>query len=129
MKRNMDDLFLILVMLMATEIHADQSNLSHAYKNCLDRINSTTEMLACSVTERKFQDNRLNQAYQKVLKALNNEQKKQLQTVQRLWIPYRDANCTFYSDNDGGTVSSLNINACLIEMTAQRAVELERFKQ
>ena len=58
---------------------------------------------------------------------LEPARKKQLQTVQRLWLQFRDANCDFYADPDGGTLARLGANECMMTLTAQRAQELEGF--
>ena len=56
--------------------------------------------------------------------------KKQLQEAQRSWINYRDANCAFYDDPDGGTLARVNANAnaCMMTTTVNRARELESFR-
>ena len=54
--------------------------------------------------------------------------KKQLQEAQRSWINYRDANCAFYDDPDGGTLARVNANSCMMTATADRANELERLR-
>jgi uncharacterized protein YecT (DUF1311 family) len=55
--------------------------------------------------------------------------KKQLQDAQRLWIKYRDANCQFYVDPEGGTAASVNAASCVMTATAGRSKELEGFKE
>jgi len=52
-----------------------------------------------------------------------------LQEAQRAWIKYRDTNCDFYYDPDGGTLARVNANSCMMTSTADRARELESFKQ
>ena len=60
---------------------------------------------------------------------LNPERKKQLQAVQRAWLKYRDGNCSFYDDPDGGTLARVSANNCMMTSTASRARELEGFMQ
>ena len=48
-----------------------------------------------------------------------------LLAAQRAWITYRDANCSFYFDPDGGTIARVNSNSCFMSATATRAKELE----
>lgn len=47
-----------------------------------------------------------------------------LRDVQRKWMAYRDANCQFYADPDGGILARVAANACLLRMTAERVEEL-----
>jgi uncharacterized protein YecT (DUF1311 family) len=55
--------------------------------------------------------------------------KTQLLEAQRAWIKFRDVNCSFYLDPDGGTLARVSANDCVMTTTASRAVELEQFKQ
>jgi uncharacterized protein YecT (DUF1311 family) len=82
-------------------------------------------MLECGDAEYKLQDIRLNKAYKALQQNLNIERKKQLQETQRLWIKFKESNCNFYFDPDGGSMARLNANSCLILSTADRAKELE----
>lgn len=71
------------------------------------------------------QDQQLNRNYQVLMAELTAERKKQLQTAQRLWIQYRDANCQFYLDPDGGSMATIAAADCSLQMTADRARELK----
>ncbi|WP_152486817.1 lysozyme inhibitor LprI family protein [Halopseudomonas pelagia] len=71
------------------------------------------------------QDIRLNEAYRTLTGNLTGNRKKELLAAQRLWIRYRDANCKVYAYPDGGTASAVHAASCELEMTAQRAKELE----
>ena len=111
----------------ATGIGAD-GLLSRKYSACMDRFsNNNNYMVRCIAGETKRQDTRLNEAYQAAMALQAPERKKQLQAAQRLWIQFRDANCGFYMDPQGGTLARLSANDCLMTSTAQRAKELEGF--
>ena len=56
---------------------------------------------------------------------LTPARKKQLQTAQRLWLQYRDANYQFYADPDGGTAAGVAAADCVLQMTADRGRELK----
>lgn len=108
---------------------ADEVELTQQFSICMDRSNGVTvEMLNCIGAETQRQDVRLNQAYKEVMASLTPERKKQLQDAQRAWIKYRDANCDFYADPDGGTLATVSSNDCFMSATAARAKELEGFK-
>ncbi len=85
----------------------------------------TVEMLNCIDEELVTQDGRLNGAYKKLTKQLAAARKSQLVAAQRLWVQYRDANCEFYSDPEGGTAAAIARNECVLTQTAMRAKELE----
>lgn len=108
---------------------ADEVELSQQFSSCMDRSGGVTvEMLDCIGAETQRQDIPLNQAYRDVMASLTPERKKQLQEAQRAWIRYRDANCDFYADPDGGTMAAVSSNDCFMSTTASRAKELENFK-
>lgn len=99
--------------------------LSATFQTCLDKSGGVTfEMRECISAEYERQDQLLNRNYQALMADLTPERKKQLQTAQRLWIQYRDANCQFYLDPDGGTAAGVAAADCVLQMTAARAREL-----
>lgn len=109
---------------------ADDTGLTKQYSTCMDNSGGVTSgMLDCISAETKYQDIRLNKAYKKVITKLSTSRKKQLQDVQRIWLKYRDANCNFYADPDGGTLATVNSNDCFLSTTASRAKELEGFEE
>lgn len=109
---------------------ADDLGLTRQYSSCMDKAAGVTaNMLDCMGAETKRQDARLNKAYKDVMAQLSAARKKPLQEAQRAWIKYRDANCSFYADPDGGTLATVNSNDCFMSATASRAKELESFKQ
>jgi uncharacterized protein YecT (DUF1311 family) len=104
----------------------DQSKYSPAFQPCLDKANGvTTDMVNCIGIEIEVQDKRLNAAYKAAMAKQNSARKKELQNVQRLWVQYRDANCGFAFDPDGGTMAHIETTNCVLAMTEERADELE----
>lgn len=91
----------------------------------MDGANTTVDMVNCNAKETKVQDERLNKAYKTALAAQEGDRKGKLQDVQRLWIKYRDANCSFAGSATGGTIDQVNGSGCLLDMTQTRAQELE----
>lgn len=109
---------------------ADDAGLTKQFSDCMDRSGGVTvDMLNCIAAETKAQDGRLNKAYKEVMAQLVASRKKQLQDAQRAWIKYRDANCNFYADPDGGTMAFVSSSGCFMSATASRAKELESFKE
>lgn len=109
---------------------AQDAGLSKHFSACMDKSGGVTvDMLDCIGAETKIQDARLNKAYKNVMSQLSPARKKQLQDAQRAWIKYRDTNCNFYADPDGGTMATVSLNDCFMSATASRAKEIEGFKE
>ncbi len=110
--------------------HAQDANLTKQFSVCMDKSGGVTQhMVECIDAEIKRQDARLNKAYKAVVADLNPERKKQLLGAQRAWLKFRDTNCDFYDDPEGGTTARVQAVDCVMTMTANRATELENFKQ
>jgi uncharacterized protein YecT (DUF1311 family) len=108
---------------------AHETGLSKPYAACMDKSGGVTmDMIGCITAEYQRQDARLNKAYKALMAELPPPRKTQLQEAQRSWINYRDANCAFYDDPDGGTLARVNANACMMTATADRARELESLR-
>ena len=125
--------FLLAVLAIAGVPHivsAHETGLRKQYAACMDKSGGVTmDMIECITAENQRQDARLNKAYKTLMAELSPERRKQLLEAQRAWIKYRDANCSFYNDPDGGTLARVNANDCMLTTTAARARELENFKQ
>ena len=121
----------VLALLCLSQIaYADDVELTKLFSACMDKSGGVTiDMLDCISAETKRQDARLNEAYKEAMAQLSPARKKQLQDAQRAWIKYRDANCNFYADPDGGTMATVSANDCFMSATAARAKELEGFKE
>ncbi len=105
---------------------AQDIGLTTQFTKCMESSNGVTiNMLECIDAETKRQDLRINKAYKTVMDQLSPERKKQLQQAQRAWITYRDANCQFYFDPDGGSLARVGANDCFMSATATRSKELE----
>lgn len=120
----------LILLCLVQVVHADEKDLSKQFSVCMGKANGEgAAMTECIEQETKHQDSRLNKNYQALAGSVAGGRKKQLQSAQRLWIQYRDANCAFYFDPDGGTLARISANECVMSMTAERASELERLKQ
>ena len=81
-------------------------------------------MINCILAETVRQDARLNENYKNLLSKLAAERKSALIEAQRAWIKFRDTNCGFYADPEGGSAARMAANECILNATAQRATEL-----
>jgi uncharacterized protein YecT (DUF1311 family) len=117
-----------LVALWSGQLLAEtDEHLSKEYSICINQAveGATADMFACNGEELDRQDARLNDAYKKLMSKLSPDRKKALVKVQRAWIKFREANCDYYFDPDGGTAARLNASGCSLTMTATRAKDLE----
>lgn len=96
-----------------------------SYSQCMKGAMTTASMRECSGAELKRQDDLLNKHYKVAMASLGEEQKGKLRDAQRKWVAYRDANCGMYYTMTGGTIDQLNGIGCEVDMTKQRAGELE----
>jgi uncharacterized protein YecT (DUF1311 family) len=95
----------------------------------LDKAGGATfPMQDCISEELERQDRRLNGAYEALMGSVPEKRRAQLRDAQRKWIAFRDANCEFYYDPQGGSAARLASNECVVALTAERAHELETLK-
>ena len=114
-------LALAVTAVAATPAAAQTSpNLSSTFTGCISRAgHNTVQRNICAQREVGSQDDRLNKAYQRVMRQLASDPAKKLALRQqeRRWITERDYTCKV-NDN---TVD----NSCVVMKTAARADELE----
>jgi uncharacterized protein YecT (DUF1311 family) len=105
---------------------AADREMTKEYLTCLDKASGVTfEMITCISAETKRQDVRLNEHYNKLISKLSANRKKVLLEAQRAWIKFRDANCRFYYDPEGGSSARVAADECLLNATADRVRELK----
>ena len=84
------------------------------------------EETKCFADAAKKSDSELNQMYRRVLSVVDGDERVKLQTAQRLWIQFRDANCeaehVLYS---GGSAAPMVKFACVEAVTRHRTEELK----
>lgn len=89
-------------------------------------IAQTAELAGCLAKARDLSDAKLNSFYKNLRKRLDASDVERLTATQRLWIQYRDANCSAEQKlYEGGTASFPAYLACLEAMTRMRIKELE----
>jgi uncharacterized protein YecT (DUF1311 family) len=121
-----EGVLIILGLLLNTPpLAAADSDMTQEYLSCMDKSGGiTAAMLECTSDEKARQDALLNQNYKTLMSKLSAKRKKMLLEAQRAWIKFRDANCNFYFDPEGGTAALLAGNGCFLQATADRAKEL-----
>lgn len=96
-----------------------------SYQTCLDASEGVTpDIQDCIAEEYDYQDQRLNAAYESLLKSLDSAARDRLRDEQRGWIAKRDAECA--PSDEPGQGELLEMNSCSLRITAARADELEK---
>jgi uncharacterized protein YecT (DUF1311 family) len=109
---------------MSPAVAADRE-FSKEFDTCMDKAGGVTPtMIDCISAELRRQDALLNENYRKLMASLSTKRKKTLQEAQRAWLKFRDTNCDFYYDPDGGTAARVDANECVLNATTDRAREL-----
>ena len=97
---------LACLVLSALSCAQAEERTSKSYATCLEKAGGATfAMQDCISEELERQDRRLNGAYKVLMDSLPEKRKAQLRDAQRKWIEFRDANCEFYYDPQGGSES------------------------
>ena len=88
---------------------------------------TTVSIVQCLQQRTDFWDKRLNQAWKAVNASLASEPQRvlALKAAEQAWLKFREANCSFqYSQ--GGTIRQIAFASCMLEMTQNRAIELQK---
>jgi uncharacterized protein YecT (DUF1311 family) len=94
------------------------------YKCASSNDGSTWDMQNCIETEFKYQDARLNSAYQTLRSKLPGEEAKKLRSDERRWLSDMDISCKWDAETEG-QAQRIGANECSLEKTAKRADKLE----
>lgn len=87
---------------------------------------SNAEETNCFIAASKAADNKLNATYTRIREMLSSDEQKDLQEAQRLWLRFRDANCSAERNLYGsGTAAPMVYAACMEADTRQRTAELK----
>ena len=113
----------------AASAQSGEPRMSSQYKDCVRRAGGATfPTIACMTEEHKRWDAELNLQYRAIRARLEGARRNGFDAAQHAWLGFRDANCSFYNDPDGGTIARINANSCMLEMTARRVMELRRIR-
>ncbi|MGI4799968.1 MAG: lysozyme inhibitor LprI family protein [Janthinobacterium lividum] len=96
-------------------------------QNVCNQQENTLAIVQCLQERTSFWDRRLNQAWKAVNASLASEPQRvvALKTAEQAWLKFREANCAFqYSQ--GGTIRQIATASCMLEMTQNRAIELQK---
>lgn len=116
---------LIAVLVASFPAVAAEPAYSAAYARCMNDAGSTAAIVECTSAEFTRQDARLNAAYRTLQQALPKARRASLTRAQRAWIAFKDAECAFVLDPDGGSAARIAANQCVLRLTAERADQLD----
>jgi len=106
---------------------ANDNDMTPEYSTCVRNSEGvTSKILDCISAELDRQDSHLNEAYKKLISKLPKDRKGSLVEAQRAWIKFREANCGFYHDPNGGSAAHMAGNECFLKATVDRAKELQK---
>jgi len=87
---------------------------------------SNAEKTACFIQESKTADGRLNKIYARIREVLSPDEQKDLQAAQRLWLEFRDVNCSAERNLYSSRSAAPTVYAACIEAeTRQRTADLK----
>lgn len=91
---------------------------------------ATPDINECASIEQKKVEDKLNKAYQQVIKSIGEPAtKKALIEAQRAWVRFREADCkAVYEQYKTGTIRTVMFIGCMQEHAEQRIKDLESFQ-
>jgi len=90
-------------------------------EDCDRGDDSQSMMNICADADRQAADAKLNAAYKDLVGRNDQASNKLLQTAQRAWIAFRDAECAYSTaDSQGGSIHPMEVSQCLTELTNER---------
>lgn len=94
-------------------------------EECDRNDDSQSMMNICADADYQAADAKLNAAYQELVRRNDETSNKLLQTAQRAWIAFRDAECTYSTaDSEGGSIHPMEVSQCLAALTDERIKQL-----
>jgi uncharacterized protein YecT (DUF1311 family) len=124
LKRTVQTRLLVLVGFLSFATYAMGQHMNAEDAPCRGP-SSNAEETQCFISASRNADTEMNQTYDRVRKVLGADEQEKLQSVQRLWMQFRDSNCTAERDLYGrGTAAPMVYAACIEADTRQRSAEL-----
>lgn len=111
----------IVILSLCTQAAAQQQ----AEIDACHQKGSTADIVGCLVQLATVADKHLNAAYQQALKGVDPAGVPALRASERAWLEYRNQRCAALSAGDG-TIMRIVASDCTVQMTKDRALELER---
>ncbi len=114
----------LILVLAITPLVARAQQMNEPDSPCAGVV-VTSDLVDCLSKARVSSEAKMNSLYQEITRKLNGSEVAQLANTQRLWIKYRDANCSAErSLYEPGTAASPAYLGCLEALTRERIKEL-----
>jgi uncharacterized protein YecT (DUF1311 family) len=122
---NLKRLVVLPVIILLTSFGQASPQHMNAKDSPCQAVGTGADETKCFIDEAHRADMELNLQYNRIRQVLGPAEQRQLQAAQRLWIQFRDANCTAERDlYGGGSAGPMTYQACLAADTRQRTAEL-----
>lgn len=102
------------------------SNVSAALRRCMAGAAANVDQGHCLDGELQRQKANLNAAYNERLRGADPAFRLRMEKAQRAWVAFRDADCDAQTLH-GGSGAAMSYLTCMVRLTANRAVEMERY--
>jgi uncharacterized protein YecT (DUF1311 family) len=117
-------LVLFTVIWQLTTLPALAQHMNEKDSPCAD-VGTTSDLVTCLYKAGGLSDIELNKVYNEIRKSLDPNELKSLVATEKLWLKYRDSNCSAERELYGnGTAGPPVYLACLESMTRARTKEL-----
>lgn len=134
-KMNKKFLYLIICLVTLTltlPLLADETHpINKAEQKCLDKSQSTADMLKCTNKAYDAWDKEMNKYYNLLMKKLPVKQKSELLKAQKTWLAFRDNNQKFITtsiwNGKQGTMYLPIASGENMEVVKQRALQLKSY--
>jgi uncharacterized protein YecT (DUF1311 family) len=94
-------------------------------EDCDRNDDSQSMMNICADADYQAADAKLNAAYKDLVNRNDQASNKLLQTAQRAWIAFRDAECAYSTaESEGGSIHPMEVSQCLTKLTTERTKQL-----
>ncbi|NLQ04450.1 lysozyme inhibitor LprI family protein [Cylindrospermopsis raciborskii] len=132
MKNSSSYLILVMTLLLGNSallIGTGTSAIAQ-FSDCQKAV-TQAQLNQCAAINAKTADQKLNDAYNKVLAIYKGKrQAKLLVAAEEAWIKYRDASCAFSRSRvEGGSIMPMVYLNCLERLTKERTQELEIYQK
>jgi len=116
--------FLLITFLLQTAAPCHAQHMNEPESPCA-KVLVTSDLVSCLSQARTTSDTEMNSLYRNLRKKLGASDANRLIEAQRLWVKYREANCSAERDlYGGGTAAFPAYLGCLEAMTRARSREL-----
>lgn len=115
-------------LFLVTSLFLGRANTQHmnAPNSPCNTPASNADVTVCFISASKTADERLNKIYSRIREVLSADEQRDLQAAQRLWLKFRDANCSAERNlYAGGSAAPTVYAACIEADTRQRTGDLK----